>query len=130
MPDLPCPSAVVFVHDLHHVTRFYRALASMDVVHEDDVHVVLGLAGFELVVHLLRHEPPVVLDERGLPPVREDCYLKVCLPVASIAAARDVAAANGGRILPPDREWESRGVRACEGWDPEGNVLQVRQAAG
>lgn len=27
------------------------------------------------------------------------------------------------------KEWEARGFRACDGRDPEGNVLQVREAA-
>lgn len=44
-----------------------------------------------------------------------------------IAAARSLAAANGGAIKSPQHEWEARGFRACDGYDPEGNVIQVRE---
>ena len=49
--------------------------------------------------------------------------------VPSIAEARVRAAGLGGEVWPVDREWEatSRGFRACDGRDPEGNVFQVRE---
>ena len=132
MARLPKPSAVVFVSNVARMTRFYRELASMAVVHEDGDHAVLEVEGFQLVIHALRGAPDPVSGGGGPVHVRRDSYLKVCLPVASIAAARTVAAQLGGAIQPPDKEWLSRerGFRACDGHDPEGNVVQVREAAG
>lgn len=127
MSLLPKPSAVVFVADVPTMRRFYQALASMALLQEDEVHAVLELEGFQLVIHALRGAPPAAPG--GQVPVREDSYIKVCLPVESIAAARARAAALGGAIKPPNSEWEARGFRACDGHDPEGNVLQVRQIA-
>lgn len=121
----PLPGAVLFVANVERVAAFYEALAAMRRVAGDADHVVLEVAGFELVVHRLRGEPEPA-DGR----VREDSYWKLCLPVESIAAARARAPALGGLIQPTDREWESRGVRACDGHDPEGNVVQVREGAG
>lgn len=54
---------------------------------------------------------------------------RLCLPVESIATARTTAARLGGTIRPAGSEWEARGFRACDGHDPEGNVLQVRENA-
>ena len=44
--------------------------------------------------------------------------------------ADDAHAVLGGEVWPVDREWEaaSRGFRACDGRDPEGNVFQVRES--
>jgi predicted enzyme related to lactoylglutathione lyase len=61
--------------------------------------------------------------------VRHDSYLKVCLPVASLAEARARAEALGGRLYPAQQEWQARGFRACDGHDPEGNVFQLRESA-
>ena len=36
----------------------------------------------------------------------------------------------GGLVDPPEREWTAGGLRACDGHDPEGNVLQLREPAG
>jgi predicted enzyme related to lactoylglutathione lyase len=125
----PKPSVVVFVSDVRRVSIFYRELASMLVLQEDEGHCVLEVDDFQLVVHRLSGEPSVRQDEAGHVPVREDSYVKLCLPVNSIAAARSLAAAQGGAIRSQQHEWEARGFRACDGHDPEGNVIQVRETA-
>jgi hypothetical protein len=38
-----------------------------------------------------------------------------------------VVAANGGRLKPPEAQWRFRGTTVLDGWDPEGNVVQLRQ---
>jgi predicted enzyme related to lactoylglutathione lyase len=126
MSDKPKPSVVVFVADVRRVTAFYRDVASMTVLIEEEDYAVMEVEGLQLVVHRLRGEPPVNLAALE---VREDSYVKLCLPVASIDAARALAAANGGVIKSAQHEWEARGFRACDGHDPEGNVIQVRESA-
>lgn len=129
MSILPKPSVVVFVADVRRMSAFYRQLASMSVLIEDDNHVVMEVEGLQLVIHALSGEPQVQQNAAGQVPVREDSYVKLCLPVKSISTARSIAAANGGAIKSPQHEWEARGFRACDGHDPEGNVIQVRESA-
>ncbi len=125
MSTKPKPSVVVFVADVRRVSAFYRELASMKMLIEEDDHAVMEAEGIELVIHRLAGEPQVPAAET----LRQESYVKLCLPVASIAAARSFAAANGGAIKSADHEWEARGFRACDGHDPEGNVIQVRENA-
>jgi catechol-2,3-dioxygenase len=122
----PMPSVVVFVADVRGMTKFYREIASMTVLIEEEGYAVMEVEGIQLVIHQLAGEPRV---SPAAVQVREDSYVKLCLPVASIAAARVAAAANGGAIKSADHEWEARGFRACDGHDPEGNVIQVRESA-
>lgn len=129
MPTLPTPSAVLFCSDVAKLTRFYEAVAAMTRVSGDASHTVLEVAGFQLVVHGLRGEPGVSAGADGQVPIRQDSYVKVCLPVGSLAAARTRAVALGGQVYPPDKEWQARGFRACDGYDPEGNVFQLRENA-
>jgi predicted enzyme related to lactoylglutathione lyase len=124
---LPKPSAVLFVANVSRMTEFYRAVASMALVHEASDHAVLEIEGFQLVIHALRGEPDPSPANGGPVRIREDSHIKLCFPVESIDAARTTAASLGGAIKPPAREWEARGFRACDGNDPEGNVLQVRE---
>lgn len=128
MTAAPKPTVVLFVDDVPRLAAFYRALADMTVEHEDSSHAVLDIAGTQLVIHAMH--PPSPASGAAVSPVtvREDSYWKLCLPVASIAVARDLAATLGGQIAPSATEWEARGFRACDGHDPEGNVLQVREA--
>jgi predicted enzyme related to lactoylglutathione lyase len=124
----PAPTVVVFVSDVQRVSAFYRELASMRILLEDSVHCVMEIGDFQVVVHALRGEPAVRSDKDGRIPVREDSYVKLCLPVESIATARAIALKHGGGIKSPEHEWEARGFRACDGHDPEGNVIQVRES--
>jgi predicted enzyme related to lactoylglutathione lyase len=116
------PAAVLFVHDVARMSAFYRELAGMHPVHGDDRHAVLERDDFQLTIH--------AINGAGTDfSTREDSYLKLCFPVEDLAAARVRASELGGALWPPEREWEARGFRACDGRDPEGNVFQLRMAA-
>jgi hypothetical protein len=101
----------------------------MNIVHEERDHAVLEAAGFQLTIHALRTEPAPRRDSQGNVLVREDSYWKLCFPVESIAGARLRAFELGGVIKSHEHEWSARGFRACDGYDPEGNVLQLRERA-
>lgn len=122
----PLPSVVIFVSDVPRVTNFYQDLAAMRVVSGDASHQVLEIDGFQLVIHQIYGET----DGAGTqgPTLREDSYMKVCLPVSGIDEARRIASERGGFVKGPEAEWEARGFRACDGNDPEGNIIQVRVA--
>ena len=129
MSKLPKPSAVIFAKDPARVAQFYRRLFSMADILSDDQHIVLDSENFQLVIHSI---PQTIADTVRItepPAVRSNMPVKLCLPVASIAQARAAAPALGGSIQPPDQAWQSPSFRACDGYDPEGNVIQFRDAA-
>ncbi len=124
---LPTPSAVLFSTDVHKLAGFYATVFGMEIAERAQTHERLTIEGFELVIHGI---PEAIAKqiEISIPPViREDCAVKIGLPVKSLADARRIAKQNGGRLAPPAKEWEDRGIRACDGHDPEGNVFQARQ---
>jgi len=121
--------AVIFAKDLHRVATFYEKLLGLTAAHSDSDHIVLASAQFELVIHAI---PKAIADsfEITVPPERRtETAIKLYFPVASIAKARARAAALGGELNLPQGEWAARGFRACDGHDPEGNVLQLRELA-
>ena len=129
MPNPTQAGAVVFAKDLARVARFYEELLPMTVAHAERDHIVLQAPQFELVVHAI---PKRVADsfEITVPPERRsETAIKLFFPVASLAEARDKAPALGGGLSPEKKEWEARGFRACDGYDPEGNVVQFREEA-
>ena len=122
----PLAAVVLFVDDVPRLAAFYQSLAGMTLVQSDEQHAVLEAASFQLTIHAIGtagHTPAAAY------PVRGDSYVKFCLPVDSIARARASAAARGGEVWDPSREWDAteRGFGACDGHDPEGNVFQVRE---
>ncbi len=129
MPDRPLPSAVIFAKDVNGLAAFYRAVLEMTEVQADADHVVLGTAGFQLVIHGIPAAIAASFQISTPPEVREEMPIKLCLPVSSLADTRRQARALGGGMGAPEREWTARNFRACDGFDPEGNVFQAREPA-
>jgi predicted enzyme related to lactoylglutathione lyase len=121
--------AVVYAKDLRRVAAFYEHAIGLKVELREPTFVQLGCAGFELVVHAIPADIAASITLTDPPQRREDSAVKLVLPVSSIAAARAAAALYGGTIDAPECEWEFNGAHLCDGHDPEGNVIQVREAA-
>lgn len=118
------PGVVLFTGDKERLAGFYEALTGLPVRASDGSVTVLATDDFELVIHALPGEPPGQISHP-----RNDAYIKPFFPVKSLPEARERAAALGGMLSPAAEEWEARGFRACEGIDPDGNHIQLRQVA-
>ena len=121
--------AVLFAKDPQRVARFYEVLADLTVTHSGKDIIVLESPGHQLMVHPI---PPKIARtiEITVPPKRRTlATVKLVFAVPSIAEARANAPALGGELNPAEKMFEARGFRACDGHDPEGNVIQFREAA-
>jgi len=122
--------AVVYAKDVDRLARFYAELAGLELVHRAADHAVLESEDFELVVVAIP-EPTASRIVIATPPERRgNTAVKLVFHVDDLAAARARAQAAGGGLDPIGKEWSFQGDRACDGIDPEGNVIQVRAAAG
>lgn len=120
---------VIYAKDLARVSRFYEQVADLRVTHAEDDHVVLDSGAFQLVLVAVPERLAASIEVTDPPRLRENTAIKLVFVVADLAAARDMAPALGGRLLPPAREWSFQGMRVCDGHDPEGNVVQFREPA-
>jgi predicted enzyme related to lactoylglutathione lyase len=127
----PSPSSgiVLFAKDIAHTARFYQALLALAVVHSDKDHIVLESADAALVIHGIPAHIASQIDIASPPELREETPLKPFYRVASLQQARQAAAAHGGAVAPDSKQWAARDFLACDGYDPEGNVFQLRQNA-
>ena len=118
-------AAVLFSINMQAIARFYEQILGMRLHRAEQDHVVLEIDDFRLTVHKI----PDVYAEGiciSVPPkIREDSAIKLSLPVANIASARQTASQLGGCVYQADREWEHEGTLFCDGWDPDGNVFQL-----
>jgi catechol 2,3-dioxygenase-like lactoylglutathione lyase family enzyme len=120
--------AVLFAERVDRVAAFYAVVLGLAEAKRDDDHVLLESPGFQLVVHRI---PEGRAGSRAIaaPPVRRaEAAYKPVFFVPSLGTARDLASSHGGMVEPVDREWTFNGVTVCDGVDPEGNVIQFREA--
>lgn len=119
--------AIVYAKDIHRLARFYAAVADLEVMHEVDDHIVLESEAVELVVVAIPAATAARIVITTPPQRRENTAFKLVFPVPSLAQARATAQAHGGELNPPAKEWSFQGLRVCDGCDPEGNMIQLRE---
>ena len=119
--------AIVYAKDIHRLARFYAAVADLEVMHEVDDHIVLESEAVELVIVAIPAATAARIVITTPPQRRENTAFKLVFGVPSLAQARETAQANGGELNPPAREWSFQGLRVCDGCDPEGNMIQLRE---
>lgn len=121
-------AAVIFANDVKNLATFYASLCSLETVYSDPDKAVLQSDVLTLTIHGIPADISASIAISSPPEVRESTPIKLCFPVATIQAARQTAGQMGGTVYPLEKEWENDKFRACDGYDPEGNVFQVRQA--
>jgi predicted enzyme related to lactoylglutathione lyase len=120
---------VLFAKDLPRVAKFYEEILGLSLMVTDGEKIVLESAEFLLIVHAVPPEVAASLSITSPPELRTNVAMKLFFPVASLMEARAMAPALGGALYPSHKEWEGRGFRACDGYDPEGNIVQFRENA-
>lgn len=121
------PSAVIFAKNLAKLVSFYEQLVPMTVLHSYQDYTVLDSQTMQLVIHAIPPQFAEQLDITEPPELRTNMPIKLCIPVASLATARATAANVGGQLYAPEQEWQAGSFRACDGYDPEGNIIQFRE---
>ncbi len=123
----PTSGVVVYAVDPTRVAAFYERVAGLSRTVTARGHLVLESESFQLVVVRVPDGIAAGIELADPPVRREDTAVKPAFVVADLAGARAAAAATGGVLDPPEREWRWQGWRVCDGHDPEGNVLQLRE---
>lgn len=120
--------AVIFARDVARLAAFYARLVPMMPAGEEDGAVFLENDVLQLIIHPL---PPGVAEQGAIATPRAPRWrsaVKLVLPVDSLARVRAQAAALGGGMKDAAAAFTCRDFRACDGHDPEGNIIQFREA--
>ncbi|MGZ4614839.1 MAG: VOC family protein [Actinomycetes bacterium] len=129
MPPQITAGTVVYAKDLARLSAFYAAVTGLPVTESEQDSVVLESAAFQLVVVQIPAHLAASIEVAVPPDRREDTALKPVFFVPSITAVRAAVADLGGELDPPACEWRFQRWLVCDGHDPEGSVIQVREVA-
>jgi len=119
---------VVFAQNKKRVSAFYRQALGLEVQESDSSHDLLRGHGYEVVVHTIPRKYAAGISISKPPQSRDETPFKPSFVVPSLAAVRMAAESTGGYLKPVDDAWRFRGHVVLDGWDPEGNIVQVKQA--
>lgn len=124
----PKAGAVLYVKDIDKARAFYSMVAGLVLTSSEHDNVVLESPSFQLVLLAIPERIALEIEISSPPVLRENNAIKLVFFVSSISAARAVAVDFHGQLNPSEREWTFQGHRVCDGFDPEGNVVQFREA--
>lgn len=87
-------------------------------------YCVLESDAWTLSLVVAPDEPAAAIEVAVPPRRRGEAPVKLAFDVPSIEGLRAIVTRLGGQVDPSTTEWDFRGVRRCDGVDPEGNVIQ------
>ncbi len=119
---------VVFAKNKMRVSAFYQQTLGLTVEETDTSHDLLRGHGYEVVVHTISRKYAAAITIQKPPLPREDTPFKPTFVVPSLTEVRRAVEATGGYLKPEAGAWHFRGHTVLDGWDPEGNVVQFKQA--
>lgn len=119
---------VVFAKSKKRVSAFYQQTLGLEVHESDSSHDLLRGHGFEVVVHIIPRKVAAGIPIAQPPEPRQATPFKPTFVVPSLAEVRRAAEATGGYLKPEGAAWHFRGHVVLDGWDPEGNIVQFKQA--
>jgi hypothetical protein len=122
------PGLVVFAKNKARVSAFYQQTLGLTVVESDSSHDLLRGAGAEVVVHSIPRKVAASISITTPPTLRAETPFKPSFVVPSLAQVRLAAEATGGGLKPEAGAWFFRGHVVLDGHDPEGNIVQFKQA--
>jgi len=125
-PDRRLAQIALYAVDPARLAAFYVEVTQLRLGEGADGFITLASDSLELHIVRVPEEVAATIGISVPPTRREDTPIKVSFEVLNIEDARAAAARLGGRIDGIETEWVWRGEAHCAGFDPEGNVFQVR----
>ena len=119
---------VVFAKNKKLVSAFYQQTLGLVVEQSDTAHDLLRGHGYEVVVHSIPRKYASGITITNPPVPREETPFKPSFVVNNLADVRHAVEVTGGYLKPESGAWHFRGHVILDGWDPEGNIVQFKQA--
>ncbi len=119
---------VVFANNKKRVSAFYQQALALAVEESEASHDLLRGHGYEVVVHAIprKFAADITIARPAQP--RQDTPFKPTFVVPDLEVVRAAALKTAGHLKPAEQAWRFRGCIVLDGWDPEGNVVQFKQA--
>jgi hypothetical protein len=125
---MPQQGLVVFAKSKARVSAFYQQTLDLEVIESESSHDLLRGQGYEVVIHTIPRKYAAKIAITKPPQPREETPFKPTFVVKSLAHVRSAAEATRGHLKPEAGAWHFRGHVVLDGWDPEGNIVQFKQA--
>ncbi len=126
--ESPQQELVVYAKNKKRVSAFYRQTLELTVRESEPSLDLLQGGGHAVAVHSIPRKYATGITIAKPPEPRDGTPFKPTFVVASLAAVRRAIEKTGGFLKPDASACLFRGHVVLDGWDPEGNIVQFKQA--
>ncbi len=119
---------VIFAAELDALVNFYRNVFDLDPINSDHSFAELGSKEFELVILTTETSRKYLSSEQATPRV-STAVKPVFFIEEPMHTFREKVITHFGHLNDEDSEWTFNDLNVCDGWDPEGNIFQIRSSA-
>lgn len=131
MPQPLAPlTHTLYAKDAPTLARFYAEVLALRMLEKGKTFELLGADGYELAIVQTPADIAASIHIGAPSEPRAEVPLKASYRVPGIERLRPLIARLGGGLKDESSAWTWRGARHLDGWDPEGNVFQLRESAG
>lgn len=123
----PSLTAVIYAKDVQRLAIFYEQVLSLSRAEEGSGFILLASDGLELSVVQIPEAIATSIKITQPLEIREDTPIKLSFRVSDIERVRPTIQRLGGGLKEQEAAWSWRGAKHLDGWDPEGNVIQLQQ---
>jgi ribosomal protein S18 acetylase RimI-like enzyme/predicted enzyme related to lactoylglutathione lyase len=120
-------AAALYVMHLDRMRAFYEECFGFEAADIAEDYCVLESHAWTLSLVVVPRDIAATIHISTPPRRRDTVPIKLAFDVADIEDLRAVVAGAGGQIDPVTTAWDFQGLRHCDGVDPEGNVIQLRE---
>jgi predicted enzyme related to lactoylglutathione lyase len=120
-------AAVLYVKQLDRMRSFYELCFGFEASDQAEDYCLLDSDRWTLSLVVIPPDVAATIHVSAPPRRRDAAPIKLAFHVANIDGLRPVVAGTGGQIDPGTTAWDFQGFRHCDGVDPEGNVIQLRE---
>jgi predicted enzyme related to lactoylglutathione lyase len=117
----------LYAKDARRLAAFYQAALGLPCVDEAPGFMVLASGAVELIIVQAPDAIAQGIVIASPPVLRESTPIKLSFLVPDIAQVQRAIRGLGGGLKDASATWLWRGRQHLDGWDPEGNVFQLRQ---
>jgi catechol-2,3-dioxygenase len=121
--------AVVYVKGLRQMRTFYQECLGLEITESTEDYCVLESGAWTLSLVTVPDAVAATIRVSAPPARRDRTPVKLAFPVPDIEDLRPLITQLGGQLDAASTTREFRNLLRCDCLDPEGNVVQLLQAA-
>ena len=120
---------VIYAKDYKKLVQFYANVLNLKILEQTDDYGLVCSDNFELAIIKIPPSTAKTITISSPPQKRENTAIKPVFFVDNFESTRHLIQEYKGGMECPESVWIFNNYKVCDGFDPEGNIFQLRTSS-